>query len=203
MLSFHCPGMTHITNLTRMPRGAVPCESGYWKFEKWKVKWKSGSLISRSEKWNENLVHSFREWKVKWKCLDIEIESEKWNENVSKSRSRVKSELKMPRDRDQEVKFLESFQEILRNSWESRDQENFKFCYKCFSFRKLLLWNTTKCYFWINMSQGILGKVLGWDMYGCVDGKFLLAPQSSANSRSLSRGPSNPSSPVNLWLLNI
>ena len=70
-----------------------PCESGYWKFEKWKVKWKSGSLISRSEKWNENLVHSFREWKVKWKCLDIEIESEKWNENVSKSRLRVKSEL--------------------------------------------------------------------------------------------------------------
>ena len=94
---------------------AVPCESGYWKFEKWKVKWKSGSLISRSEKWNENLVHSFREWKVKWKCLDIEIESEKWNENVSKSRSRVKSELKMPRDRDREVKFLENFREILEN----------------------------------------------------------------------------------------
>ena len=164
MLSFHCPGMTHITNLTRMPRGAVPCESGYWKFEKWKVKWKSGSLISRSEKWNENLVHSFREWKVKWKCLDIEIESEKWNENVSKSRSRVKSELKMPRDRDREVKFLENFREISRNSWESRNQENFKFCYKCFSFSKCLLWNTTKCYFWINMSQGILGMVLGWDM---------------------------------------
>ena len=164
MLSFHCPGMTHITNLTRMPRGAVPCESGYWKFEKWKVKWKSGSLISRSEKWNENLVHSFREWKVKWKCLDIEIESEKWNENVSKSRSRVKSELKMPRDRDREVKFLENFREISRNSWESRNQENFKFCYKCFSFSKRLLWNTTKCYFWINMSQGILGMVLGWDM---------------------------------------
>ena len=94
---------------------AVSCESGYWKFEKWKVKWKSGSLISRSEKWNENLVHSFREWKVKWKCLDIEIESEKWNENVSKSRSRVKSELKMPRDRDREVKFLENFREILEN----------------------------------------------------------------------------------------
>ena len=46
---------------------------------------------SRSEKWNENLIHSFREvkseikiwftlfekWKVKWKCLEIEIE--KWN----------------------------------------------------------------------------------------------------------------------------
>ena len=62
---------------------SVSCESGYWKFEKWKVKWKFGSLISRSEKWNKNLVHPFREWKVKWKCLDIEIESEKWNENVS------------------------------------------------------------------------------------------------------------------------
>ena len=42
-----------------------------------------------------------------------------------------------------------------------------------------------------------------WLRHGCVDGKFLLAPQSSANSRSSSRGPSNPSSPVNLWLLNI
>ena len=51
-------------------------------FEKWKVKWKLYSLFSRSEKWNENLIHSFRE---------------------------VKSEMKMPRDR--EVKFLE-------NSWE-------------------------------------------------------------------------------------
>ena len=119
---------------------------------------------SGGEGWSGGLVHSFLEWKVNWKCLDIEIESEKWNENVSKSRSRVKSELKMPRDRDREVKFLENFREILRNSWESRDQENFKFCYKCFSFRKLLLWNTTKCYFWINMSQGILGMVLGWDM---------------------------------------
>ena len=84
-----------------------------WILEVREVKWKSGSLISRSEKWNENLVHSFRPWKVKWKCLDIE--SEKWNENVSKSRSRVKSELKMPRDRDQEVNFLENFREILEN----------------------------------------------------------------------------------------
>ena len=83
---------------------AVSCESGYWKFEKWKwkinlfhffrevkseiniwftlfekwkVKDKSLSLFPRSEKWTENLVHSFREWKVKWKCLEIEIE--KWN----------------------------------------------------------------------------------------------------------------------------
>ena len=107
-------------------RGAVSCESGYWKFEKWKVKWKCGSLISRSEKWNKKLVHQFREWKVKWKCLDIEIESEKWNENVSRSRPRVKSEMKMPRDRDREVKFLENSREFLINSKESRHQENFQ-----------------------------------------------------------------------------
>ena len=155
MLSFHCPGMTHITNLTRMPRGAVPCESGYWKFEKWKVKWKSGSLISRSEKWNENLVHSFREWKVKWKCLDIEIESEKWNENVSKSRSRVKSELKMPRDRDREVKFLENFREISRYSWESRNQENFQI------LLQILFISQT---FTLEYNKMLLGMVLGWDM---------------------------------------
>ena len=43
-------------------------------------------FFPRSEKWNENLVHSFREWKVKWKYLDIE--NEKWNENASRSRSR-------------------------------------------------------------------------------------------------------------------
>ena len=66
---------------------------------------------SRSDKWNENLLHSFRkvkrksdslfsrmksemkmpwyrdrEWKVKWKCL--KIESEKWIENASRLRSR-------------------------------------------------------------------------------------------------------------------
>ena len=88
MLSFHCPGMTHITNLTRMPRGAVPCESGYWKFEKWKVKWKSGSLISRMKSEMKMPWYRDREWKVKWECLKIEIESEKWIENASRSRSR-------------------------------------------------------------------------------------------------------------------
>ena len=94
---------------------AESCESGCWKFEKWKVKWKSGSLISRSEKWNENLVHSFREWKVKWKSLAIEIENEKWNENGARSRSRMKSEMKMPWNRDREVKFLEKFLRIKKS----------------------------------------------------------------------------------------
>ena len=95
--------------------GAVSCESGYWKFEKWKWKKFSFTFCSRSEKWNENLIHSFREWKVKCKSLEIEIESEKWNENALRSRSRVKSEMKMPRDRDREVKFLENSREILEN----------------------------------------------------------------------------------------
>ena len=45
---------------------------------------KSDSLFSRSEKWNKNLIHSFRE---------------------------VKSEMKMPRDWDREVTFLENSQE--------------------------------------------------------------------------------------------
>ena len=75
---------------------AVSCECGYWKFEKRKVKLKSGSLISRSEKWNENQFHSFREWKVKWKCL--EIENEKWNENASRSRSRSEMSTKFLRN---------------------------------------------------------------------------------------------------------
>ena len=33
----------------RRPSTTLSCESGYWKFEKWKVKWKSGPFISRSE----------------------------------------------------------------------------------------------------------------------------------------------------------
>ena len=97
------------------PSLAVSCESGNWKFEKWKWKNFSFTFCSRSEKWNENLIHSFREWKVKYKCLEFEIENEKWNENALRSRSRVKSEMKMPRDREREVKFLENSREILEN----------------------------------------------------------------------------------------
>ena len=82
---------------------SVSCESGYWKFEKWKWKKFSFTFCSRSEKWNENLIHSFREWKVKYKCLEIEIESEKWNENASRSRARS-----------------EISREFSRNSWELR-----------------------------------------------------------------------------------
>ena len=116
----------------------VSCESGYWKFEKWKwkinlfhffrevkseikiwftlfekwkVKDKSLSLFPRSEKWTENLVHSFREWKVKWKCLEIEIE--KWN-----------------------------FSRILEKFF--RIKKILRFWSKFFSFCKLLLWNVEK-----------------------------------------------------------
>ena len=96
-----------------------PCESGYWKFEKWKVKWKSGSLISRSEKWNENLVHSFREWKVKWKCLDIEIESEKWIENASRSRSRSEISREFSRNFEKFLRIKKSrkFSNFVTNSF--------------------------------------------------------------------------------------
>ena len=57
-------------------------------FEKWKVKWKSGSLISRMKSEMKMPWYRDREWKVKWKCLKIEIESEKWIENASRLRSR-------------------------------------------------------------------------------------------------------------------
>ena len=67
------------------------CESGYWKFEKWKVKWKFGSLILRMK--SEMKMSCDREWKVKWKWLKIEIESEKWNENALRSRSEISREI--------------------------------------------------------------------------------------------------------------
>ena len=65
-------------------------ESGFLKFEKWKVKIKSFHSFSRSAKWKKNAFTLFREvqseikmlslffekWKVKSKCF--EIENEKW-----------------------------------------------------------------------------------------------------------------------------
>ena len=74
----------------------------HFLFEKWKVKWKSDSLISRMKSEMQMPWDRDREWKVKWKCLEIEIESEKWNENASRSRSRS-----------------EISREFSRNSWES------------------------------------------------------------------------------------
>ena len=68
----------------------VKSEMKIWftHFEKWKVKWKSVSLISRMKSEMKMPWDRDREWKVKWKFLKIEIESEKWNENASRSRSR-------------------------------------------------------------------------------------------------------------------
>ena len=63
-------------------------EIWFTHFEKWKVKWKSGSLISRMKSEMKMPWYRDREWKVKWECLKIEIESEKWIENASRSRSR-------------------------------------------------------------------------------------------------------------------
>ena len=86
----------------------VSCESGHWNFEKWKVKWKSGSLISRMKSEMKKPCDREREWKVKWKWLKIEIENEKWNENASRSRSRS-----------------EISREFSRNSRESRNVLDF------------------------------------------------------------------------------
>ena len=44
------------------------------------------------------------------------------NENLIHSFLEVKSEMKMPQNRDREVKFFENFQEILEN----QDHENFQ-----------------------------------------------------------------------------
>ena len=63
-------------------------ESGFLKFEKWKVKTKSFHSFSRSAKWNQNAFTLFWE---------------------------VKSEIKMLRDRDREVKILENSEQISRN----------------------------------------------------------------------------------------
>jgi len=43
------------------------------------------------------------------------FENEKWNENALRSRSRMKSEMKVLRDRDREVKFPKKSREFSRN----------------------------------------------------------------------------------------
>ena len=56
-----------------------------------------------------------REKRVKFEMLSLFPRNEKWNQNALKSRSRVKSEMKMPRDRDREVKLEKNSREFLRN----------------------------------------------------------------------------------------
>ena len=64
------------------------------------------------KEWNLKCFHSFREMKSEFFLL-THFQSEKWNENALKWRSRVKSEMKRPRDRAREVK-------LEKNSGESR-----------------------------------------------------------------------------------
>ena len=73
------------------------------------------TLFSREKEWNLKCFHSFRELKSEFCFPFTHFENEKWNENALISRSRVKSEMKMPRDRDREVKFLENSREILKD----------------------------------------------------------------------------------------
>ena len=75
-------------------------ESGFLKFEKWKVKIKSFHSFSRSAKWKKNAFTLFREvqsenkmlslffekWKVKSKCFEIEIEKWKFSRILNHSR---------------------------------------------------------------------------------------------------------------------
>ena len=63
-------------------------ESGFLKFEKWKVKIKSFHSFSRSAKWKKMASLFFEKCKVKSKCFHSFSRSEKWNQNASRSRSR-------------------------------------------------------------------------------------------------------------------
>ena len=92
--------------------------------------------ISRSEKWNENLLHSFREVKSEMKIWFTHFENEKWNEKALRSRSRMKSEMKMAQDRDREWKVKWKCFEIEIEKWNfSRILEKFSRIKKCFRFR--------------------------------------------------------------------
>ena len=94
---------------------------------------------SRSEKWNENLVHSFREVKSEIKIWFTYFENEKWNENASSSRSRMKSEMEIPQNRDREWKVKWKCLEIEIEKWNfSRIFEKFLRIKKSRKFKILL-----------------------------------------------------------------
>ena len=84
-----------------------------------KVKNKSLSLFPRNEKWIKNLVHSFSRSESETKSLSLFFEKWKVKWKSSSLFSRMKSEMKMPGDRDREVKFLENSREILK-FWSKR-----------------------------------------------------------------------------------
>ena len=93
------------------------------------------TLFSREKEWNLKCFHSFWELKSEFCFPFTHFENEKWNENALRSRSRMKSEMKMPRDR--EVKCQTNSQEFSRKETtgcdmfsESYDQQlsDFDFC---------------------------------------------------------------------------
>ena len=94
-------------------------EIWFTHFEKWKVKWKSGSLISRMKSEMKMPWYRDREWKVKWKCLKIEIESEKWIENASRSRSRSEISREFSRNFEKFLRIKKSrkFSNFVTNSF--------------------------------------------------------------------------------------
>ena len=75
-------------------KGSPYMTSVLWSVQQCPARMDIGS--SRSEKWNENLVHLFREVKSEMKISFTHFENEKWNENALRSRSRMKSEMKIP-----------------------------------------------------------------------------------------------------------
>ena len=93
----NCPIATF---LKEKQHRAGTSESGFLKFEKWKVKIKSFHSFSRSAKWKKNAFTLFREvqseikmlslffekWKVKSKCFEIEIEKWKFSRILNNSR---------------------------------------------------------------------------------------------------------------------
>ena len=95
-------GITLRWTITSSGNGSGPSESGSEKFEKWKVKKWSFHSFSRSAKWKKICFHSFSR-------------SAKWKINAFTLFREVKSEIKMLRDRDREVKILENSWQFSRN----------------------------------------------------------------------------------------
>ena len=62
------------------------------------------TLFSREKEWYVKWFHSFQELKSEFSFPFTHFENEKWNENALRSRSRMKSEMKIPKDRDREWK---------------------------------------------------------------------------------------------------
>ena len=135
-------------NISNIGKRAVSCESGYWKFEKWKVKWKSVSLFSKSEM--KIWFTLFEKWKVKWKSDSLFSRSEKWNENASRSRSR--SEI------SREFSRIQNFLKILEKLTKTKKEESFQ-------IQTIFLPTFS---FWVHFgATSIFGKVFIWGGMVC------------------------------------